>query len=105
MISNADLYIIESNHDEKTLMDGTYPYILKQRILSDKGHLSNNMTAKYLSSIVGNKTKYVILAHVSEKNNTYDLAYDTVYKKLKEISYDGDLFVARQDEVTKLVEV
>lgn len=105
VIDNKDIYFLESNHDEAMLMDGPYPYYLKQRVISDSGHLSNNMTAKYLKTIIGNKTKCIILAHVSEKNNTYDLAYDTVNEKLKEISYNGDLFVAKQDEVTKLVEV
>ena len=63
------------------------------------------MTAKYLKSIVGEKTKYIILAHVSEKNNTYELAYDTIKDKLDMINYNGELFVAKQNEVTKLVEV
>lgn len=105
LIDNKSVYFLESNHDEAMLMDGPYPYYLKQRVISDSGHLSNNMAAKYLSLIVGDKTKCIILAHVSEKNNTYDLAYDTIRDKLDMISYNGELFVAKQDEVTKLVEV
>ena len=105
VINNKDVYFLESNHDEAMLMDGPYPYHLKQRVISDYGHLSNNMTAKYLKSIVGEKTKCIILAHVSEKNNTYELAYDTIKDKLDMINYNGELFVAKQNEVTKLVEV
>ena len=45
---NKDLYLIESNHDEIMLMDGPYPRVLKERVISDKGHLSNTTTAKYL---------------------------------------------------------
>ena len=64
-----DAYIIESNHDEVMLMDGPYPRFLKDRVISDKGHLSNKTTAKYLKKIVGKNTKNIILAHLSEKNN------------------------------------
>ena len=52
VLTNKELYIIESNHDEKMLMDGPYPYILKQRVISDKGHLSNHTTGKLLSEII-----------------------------------------------------
>ena len=69
-IQSKDLYLIESNHDEVMLMDGPYPRFLKERVISDKGHLSNTTTAKYLKKVVGKNTKYVILAHISEKNNT-----------------------------------
>ena len=47
-----DIYLIESNHDEKMLMEGPYPYYLKQRVISDRGHLSNKTTAKYLENLV-----------------------------------------------------
>ena len=67
---NLDAYIIESNHDEKMLMEGPYPYILKQRVISDKGHLSNRYTGRFLNKTIGNKTKYIVLAHISENNNT-----------------------------------
>lgn len=75
---DKNIYIIESNHDPKMLMDGPYPYILKQRVISDTGHLSNEMTGKYLHDLIGNNTKKVILAHLSETNNLEDLAIKTV---------------------------
>ena len=75
---NKNVYILESNHDISMLMTGPYPYILKQRVLSDKGHLSNAIAGEYLNKIIGNKTKRVILAHLSEINNTKELAIETV---------------------------
>ena len=75
---NHDLYLIESNHDEVMLMEGPYPRFLKERVISDKGHLSNNTTAKYLKKIVGPNTKNIILAHISEKNNTKEKVLETI---------------------------
>ncbi len=77
-LHNKNLYIFESNHDINMLMTGPYPYILKQRVLSDKGHLSNEMAGNYLKEIIGDKTKKIILAHLSETNNTHELAISTV---------------------------
>jgi phosphoribosyl 1,2-cyclic phosphodiesterase len=75
---NKDVYIFESNHDINMLMTGPYPYILKQRVLSDKGHLSNELAGEYLKELIGKKTKKVILAHLSEINNTPEIALKTV---------------------------
>ena len=58
-MTKKDLYLIESNHDEKMLMDGPYPRFLKERVISDQGHLSNTTTAKYLKKIVGKNTKNI----------------------------------------------
>lgn len=77
-IINKDLYIFESNHDINMLMTGPYPYILKQRVLSDKGHLSNEQSGNYLKDVIGDNTKRIILAHLSEINNTKELALKTV---------------------------
>ena len=52
---NKDIYIIESNYEEEMLMNGSYPFYLKQRIRSDKGHLSNKDTCRYLKTLIGNK--------------------------------------------------
>ena len=75
---NKDVYIFESNHDINMLMTGPYPYILKQRVLSDKGHLSNELAGEYLNELIGKKTKKIILAHLSEINNTPEIALNTV---------------------------
>ncbi len=102
-MKKKDIYLIESNHDEKMLMEGPYPYYLKQRVISDKGHLSNKTTAKYLENLVGDNTKYVILAHLSEKNNTEILAKEAVCSKLE--NKDIKVLIARQEEVGPFVEV
>lgn len=106
-LSNKDIYIMESNHDVKLLMDNPhYPYQTKQRILSDRGHLSNKDSAYYLSHIVGNKTKYVILAHLSEQNNTPLLAKETLLDTLgKNNQIIDHILVAEQNHKTELLEV
>jgi phosphoribosyl 1,2-cyclic phosphodiesterase len=83
-ISNKQLYIFESNHDIEMLMHGRYPTWLKQRVASDVGHLSNGQAGTYLSKVIGDRTKKVILAHLSEENNTPEIALDTVKSYLKE---------------------
>ena len=77
-IKNKNVYIFESNHDINMLMTGPYPYVLKQRVVSDKGHLSNEQSGNYLKEVIGNKTKKIILAHLSEINNTPECALNTV---------------------------
>lgn len=105
-LSNKQVYIIEANHDEKMLMEGTYPYILKQRIISDKGHLSNGTTGKILKKIVGNKTKYIFLAHISEHNNTKDLALQQVSKELVETKFNlENIIVTDQFVSLEMIEV
>ncbi len=104
-MKNKDLYIMESNHDEKMLMDGPYPFILKQRVLSDKGHLSNHTTAKYLQEIVGEKTKCIVLAHISENNNTEELAYQTTKEVLDESHIDKPIIIAQQNKSLEVIEV
>ena len=105
-LSNHDLYVIESNHDVSMLMNGKYPYHLKQRILGNKGHLSNDDAGYYLSMFIGNKTKTVILAHLSDDNNTYEKAYDTVNSILKGKNIKiKNLLIAKQKQRTELIEV
>ena len=77
-LSNKNLYIMESNHDIKMLQDGKYPYHLKQRVLSDKGHLSNEMCSKYLKEYIGKDTKKIILIHLSHENNSEEIALKTL---------------------------
>lgn len=70
--------MVESNHDVDMLMKGEYSYPLKRRILSAFGHLSNAQACEILSKLVGSCVKNVILAHLSEKNNTRELAFNAV---------------------------
>lgn len=83
LMKNADYYIIESNHNVKMLRKSKRPELLKLRILSDKGHLSNEDSAIYMSKLVGEKTKEINLAHLSEECNTPELALEA-YKKVFE---------------------
>lgn len=77
-LKNKTYYVIESNHDIESLLTGRYPYYLKQRIYSSAGHLSNQDCGIYLSELIGQNTKKIVLIHLSEENNTKELAYDTV---------------------------
>ena len=98
-----DMYIIESNHDEVMLMDGPYPRFLKERVISDKGHLSNKTTAKYLKKIIGSNTKNIILAHLSEQNNTEELALQTIKEEIKDNKIN--IFIAKQHDPSQIIEV
>ncbi len=106
ILSNRELYIFESNHDVEMLENGKYPFQLRKRILSDKGHLSNYDSAKYLSTFIGTKTKWIILAHLSEENNTEELALTTLQKRLQkeDIKFDN-IIIAKQNERTELITI
>ena len=80
-MENGDYYIVESNHNIKKLHQTNRPAALKLRILSDEGHLSNEASAIYMSEVVGDKTKEIILAHLSEEANDPELALKA-YKKI-----------------------
>lgn len=96
-LKDAEIIVMESNHDPELLMKTNRPYHIKQRILSDKGHLSNESAGTILSQIVSDKTQEIILAHLSEEANTEDLAYETVRTYLG--AYDGEIKVGRQTEI------
>ena len=98
LLSNRNLYILESNHDIEMLNSGPYPFKLRQRILGDKGHLSNYDCSKYLSNFIGNKTKCVMLAHLSQDNNTPSIAYDTLKERLDNNNQNIDkIIILKQD--------
>lgn len=102
-LSNKNIYVLESNHDVEKLMTGKYPYHLKQRILSSRGHLSNDETAYYLKHLIGPDTEKIYLAHLSEENNTPEKAYDTTKEVIKNTNIE--LMVAYQNEETELITV
>jgi len=78
-LMGSRMVILESNHDEKMLLNNPkYSYILKQRILGKSGHLANKLTAQVVLKLVGTGTRQVLLAHLSEENNTPEMAYNTV---------------------------
>ncbi len=83
-IHNLNYYIIESNHDIEMLMNTKRPMFLKNRILSDKGHLNNEYSAQLMCDMIGDQTKEIILAHLSQEANTPEKAldaYNRIFKK------------------------
>ena len=98
-----DAYLIESNHDEVMLMNGPYPRFLKERVISDTGHLSNSTTSKYLKKIIGDKTQTIILAHLSETNNTPEKAIEAI--KEQELPEKINIYIASQYEMGPMIEV
>lgn len=81
---DADVLVLESNHDVEMLRVGRYPWNVKRRILSDVGHLSNDAAGEALCELVSERTKRVYLAHLSRDHNQMDLAKLTVNSILKE---------------------
>ena len=79
----SDFVVLESNHDIDMLKSGVYPFFLKQRILSNKGHLSNIACATELAQLVKNGTLRLMLGHLSEENNTPRLAFTTAITSLE----------------------
>lgn len=77
-LKNASAYLIESNHEIEMLRYGAYPWSLKQRILGDKGHLSNEDGALAMVDLIGNNTKEIYLGHLSRDNNTKQLAMSSM---------------------------
>lgn len=97
-IKGSSLILLESNHDVNMLKSGAYPLSLKQRILSDYGHLSNENAGKFITNVADSILKYVFLGHLSQDNNTPRVAFDTVSSivtdKGIELGGDFDMWVA-----------
>lgn len=106
ILSNNNLYVLESNHDIKMLMDGPYPYYLKQRVQGDKGHLSNKQASDYLCKFIGDNTRKIVFAHISEHNNSYEKVIETFNEELSknDMKFDNVL-IAKQNEATEVIEV
>lgn len=103
-LNNATHYIFESNHDENMLLLTNRPHYLKQRIMSPKGHLSNITASLILAKLIGEQTKSIRLAHLSDEANTKELAYQTLVEILEEhgIEYRGiDILVADRNLITR----
>ena len=98
LLKNRNVYIIESNHDVEMLNNGPYCFKLRQRILSDKGHLSNYDCARYLANFIGDNTDTIVLAHLSLDNNTEELAYETLMERLRECDTQiNRILIAKQN--------
>ena len=92
-LTGCDTVIVESNHDIQMLKNGPYPYLLKQRILSDSGHLSNELCGALCVQLAEKGTKAFWLGHLSEHNNLPELAYQSVKEALEQsgFSVGGDV--------------
>ncbi|MFC4651913.1 MBL fold metallo-hydrolase [Lactococcus nasutitermitis] len=88
IIENADGYLMESNHEVEMLRNGPYPWATKQRILSDRGHLSNEDGAEVAFNVLGNQTKRIFLGHLSLHNNIKELAHMTMDGYLQQHDVD-----------------
>ena len=95
LIKNPTYLVIESNHDIQMLLATNRTYELKNRILSDVGHLCNEDSAIAACEIIGNNTKEVILAHLSEEANTPEKAIESYKKIFKHFKMDFDKYHIR----------
>ena len=98
-IVNADYYIFESNHDIEMLMQTNRPVYIKQRIINDSGHLNNEDSARVLSEVIGERTREIVQAHISQEGNTRAMAYGVLEAELSRRGFlrnDLKLFPAEQ---------
>ncbi len=101
-LKNKTIYLFESNHDVTMEMNGTKDYVTKVRNIGDMGHLSNEQCAMYLSHFVGNNTKVVMLIHISEHDNTHELAYEVNRKSLDN---KIQLYLSNKDAISDIIEI
>ena len=105
-IKDSDIYLMESNHDINMLREGAYPWSLKQRVLSTRGHLSNDDAGRVLGEVISGKGEIVLLGHLSGENNLPDLAHRTVKSSMTKLGLDVEkdltLDLTYRDRVTKV---
>lgn len=109
-LKGLDAILLEANHDIRMLETGSYPYLLKQRILGDYGHLSNECSGKLLNEVIHDGMKQIILGHLSRENNYEELAYETVKLEIAmgENDYKGNEFpimVAKRDQTMEMIQI
>ena len=98
--------VLESNHDKKMLLDGPYPFELKQRIASRQGHLSNDQSADLLSNVIHEDLAAVLLSHLSDENNTPELAFNAAAKVLNELDrHDVTVAMTYRDRPSEVITV
>ena len=97
-LTDRTAYIIESNHDVDMLMNGNRPYHLKMRVVGDSGHISNKDCLYYLKNFVTENTKNIVLAHISQDNNTPDLALNNIKDNIEV----DNICVAEQNSISEV---
>ena len=101
-LRETDFLILESNHDLDMLKVGPYPWYIKQRVMSRTGHLSNTVVSDFLadSDVFDGRARHLVLAHLSEQNNTPDLARisaeEALGRRAELFAYQGTLHIALQ---------
>lgn len=108
-LQGLDAVLLEANHDIQMLQVGPYPYPLKQRILGERGHLSNESAGQLLCRILHDRMKKIYLGHLSKENNYAELAYETVRLEIEldPIDYkpgDFDIQVADREQSSGICE-
>lgn len=109
-LKNLQAILLESNHDLHMLEVGPYPYYLKQRVMGDRGHLSNELSGRLLCDILHENLQNVLLGHLSKENNYAELAYETVKLEvtLGDNPYKGEeipISVAKRDCMSEVITV
>lgn len=109
-LGSLDFIFAEANHDIRMLQMGPYSYSLKQRILSDNGHLCNEVCGKFVSRLLNDNTKSVMLGHLSDTNNLPELAYESVKLEITmaDNPYDGldfPIYVAKKNELSRIIDL
>lgn len=109
-LQGMDALLLEANHDVNMLQVGPYPYYLKQRILGERGHLSNELSGRLLSRLLHDNMKKVVLGHLSQENNMAELAYETVRIEITmaDNAYKGNDFpicVANRRSVSEIITI
>ncbi len=109
-LKGMDALLLEANHDVRMLEAGPYPYYLKRRILGERGHLSNELSGRFLSRILHDNLKAVVLGHLSKENNMAELAYETVRVEITmaDNEFKGNDFpisVAKRSEVSEIIHI
>ena len=100
LLHGAHVLVLEFNHDRDMLDNGPYPPPLKKRVAGDRGHLSNDQAAEMLKRLASANLHTLVLAHLSEKNNTPELALDVAQRTLKELGLAHvRVLVASQHEI------
>lgn len=109
-LKGMDALLLEANHDVNMLQVGPYPYPLKQRILGDRGHLSNENSGRLLGRLLHDKLQHIVLGHLSKENNMPELAYETVRLEITQsdnpyTAMDFPIQVAKRSEVSRVIEI
>ena len=108
-VKHSDKLILESNHDMDMLLNGPYSYDLKMRIKSDFGHLSNDLASEIMDEIVSGNGEHLILGHLSQNNNTEDIARknmtSTLESKGLKVGKEIILDVAKEYKVGKMIDL